>query len=388
MKIILNPPEESKQNTLRTIYQTAVKEAKELFIINAYLTDWSMRDKLNPNCENFCFIVGTDFGITRKDACKAVLKWLPKNLKDNFLAVDKIGGFHPKLVIWKDFHDRVFLLLGSSNLTDAAFNTNYEANIFTEINLDLYSQINQWVDAFRENASPISEDWLDHQYVEATRGKHIGKRKKQEPKVYPLPLPGGKGVEEGIRKRRQAQKTFLEIKDKLLEIVKQSASGKMNDLMFYEEMMKLWSNHPSRFQGSGFQILGKHAKWHEICVSLLNILNKSIAASQSSLDDIVKKEIDNLVEKDNPLRRSWLSEMLCHFFPEKYPLIDEPVQTWLKCNKYRAPRNSSEGAKYIDLAIKMRQAIKGVGAKSKIKDLPELDTAIWKWNKNRKGKSF
>jgi hypothetical protein len=134
--------------------------------------------------------------------------------------------------------------------------------------------------------------------------------------------------------------------------------------------------------------LGKNAKWYEICASLLNILNKSMTASQSSLDDIVKKEIDNLAEKENPLRRSWFSEMLCHFSPDKYPLIDAPVQRWLKYNKYRAPRNSSEGARYIDLAIKMRQAIKVKNSKTKIKNLAELDTAIWKWNKNRKERSL
>jgi len=113
-----------------------------------------------------------------------------------------------------------------------------------------------------------------------------------------------------------------------------------------------------------------------------------MTASQSSLDDIVKKEIDNLAEKENPLRRSWFSEMLCHFSPDKYPLIDAPVQRWLKYNKYRAPRNSSEGARYIDLAIKMRQAIKVKNSKTKIKNLAELDTAIWKWNKNRKERSL
>jgi len=386
MKIILNPPKENEENTLRSIYQTAIKEAKELFIINAYLTDWLMKNKLNPNCEKFRFIVGTDFGITRKDPCKAVLKWLPKNLKDNFLAVDKISGFHPKLVMWKSFDDRVFLLLGSSNLTDAAFNTNYEANIFTEINSDAYNEITQLVDSLMENVSPISEDWLD-QYVEAKRGNPIRKSKTQEAIFITLPLPKGKGIEELLANRRGGQKKFSQIKDKLIDIMGRSASGKINDSIFYKEMMKLWSDHPSRFQGSGFQILGKNAKWHEICAALLNILNKSITASQSSLDDIVKKEIDNLAEKENPIRRSWLSEMLCHFFPDKYPLIDGPIESWLKYNKYRAPRNSSEGAKYIDLAIKMRQAIKGGGNKTNIKDLAELDTAIWKWNKNRKSKS-
>src|SRR5689334_19651341 len=61
-----------------------------------YLTEWDGTLKLNPKCRRFRFIVGEDFGITRKAACEAVLRWLPHRLKANFRVAVGNGGFPPK----------------------------------------------------------------------------------------------------------------------------------------------------------------------------------------------------------------------------------------------------------------------------------------------------
>lgn len=53
-------------------------------------------------------------------------------------------------------------------------------------------------------------------------------------------------------------------------------------------------------------------------------------------------------------------------------------------NRFRGPSKASEGAKYIDLAVKLRSAIKGNRA-NKAKNLAELDHAIWKWYDNEYG---
>ena len=101
---------------------------------------------------------------------------------------------------------------------------------------------------------------------------------------------------------------------------------------------------------------------------------------------MVRKEIDRLASADNPTRGAWLSEMLCHFFPDKYPLLNKPVKVWLQHNKYKGPSKSSEGAKYIDLAIKLRNALKSNTA-NRAKNIAELDHAIWKWYHNKFGKN-
>ena len=80
---------------------------------------------------------------------------------------------------------------------------------------------------------------------------------------------------------------------------------------------------PSRFMGSGFQIAGKRAKWHQVCQSLQNILDKSGKIKPPALDTIVRAEKDFLAnppnsKKPNAARGSWLFEMLCHFFPDSY----------------------------------------------------------------------
>jgi hypothetical protein len=122
MDILLHPIDDQK---LSNLYEKAISEAVELFIISAYLTEWNPTSKLNNKCEELTFIFNTDFGITRKAACFNVLRWLPKTMKNAFFAADRVSGFHPKLVAWKTKGGSYSLIMGSSNLTQAAFSTNY-----------------------------------------------------------------------------------------------------------------------------------------------------------------------------------------------------------------------------------------------------------------------
>jgi hypothetical protein len=99
------------------------------------------------------------------------------------------------------------------------------------------------------------------------------------------------------------------------------------------------------------------------------------------LDQLVTKEIDQLGKGGNPMRRAWLSEMLCHYFPELYPISNKPVQKWLSKIKLRSRRGATEGQRYIDLAQKLRLAVQNehpAGARN----LAELDGAIWRWAKD------
>ncbi|GEM_PF-2409810 len=75
MKLILHTPD--SDNNLSHYYQIAFKEAIELFIVTAYLTEWDASLKLNPKCGRFRVIIAKDFGITRKAACESLMRWLP-----------------------------------------------------------------------------------------------------------------------------------------------------------------------------------------------------------------------------------------------------------------------------------------------------------------------
>jgi len=86
---------------LSSYYERAFKNAVELFVVTAYLTEWETSLELNPDCRSFRVIIGRDFGITRKVACEKVLQWLPRERKAQFLVADRIGGFHPKAVFWR-----------------------------------------------------------------------------------------------------------------------------------------------------------------------------------------------------------------------------------------------------------------------------------------------
>jgi hypothetical protein len=84
-QIVLSP-DGNDPRKLRDLYSRAFREAQKLYVASAYLTDWPGTTSLG-RCQRLVFVVGTDFGLTRKKALLAVLKWLPKNGSPVFTAV-------------------------------------------------------------------------------------------------------------------------------------------------------------------------------------------------------------------------------------------------------------------------------------------------------------
>ena len=86
MKIVLTPDHQNPKQ-LRLLYKRAFREAQELFVATAYLTNWDTTRRVTSKCKRLTFIAGTDFGLTRKFALRQVLKWLPKHGSTVFGAV-------------------------------------------------------------------------------------------------------------------------------------------------------------------------------------------------------------------------------------------------------------------------------------------------------------
>ena len=101
-----------------------------------------------------------------------------------------------------------------------------------------------------------------------------------------------------------------------------------------------------------------------------------LEATDEERDDVVEEEIDALGQKRVVTRRAFLSEMLCLQFPEEYPVSNQPVQDYLKSVDFRAQRGASQGARYIDLARKLRSSLlQNPGHPAKT--IAELDIVIW-----------
>lgn len=362
------------KSPLTASYNLALSEATELLIANAYLTGWNPPvPRLAKECQSISFIIGKDFGITRKEACRKVLSWLPAQFHDDFRVASKIDGFHPKLIAWRTTDGKHFLIVGSSNLTDAAFSTNCEANVRARITRKDFRRIEKWFRLIQKGTQPVTEKWLNS-YKEARIRR--GKRRVKLP--VPFTLASGRDVEKLIANRRQQIKSFAKIQAKLLNQMRQCASGSLSNNDFYTKMNAHWSMFATRFQGKGFEIKCKGANWQQACISLLAVIDAAPPKSGSHLDPIVEGEIDRLArsKKRNPVRGAWLSEMLCHWFPKLYPVDNKPVKDWMKANGYRPPRGASEGEIYIDRAKRLRQTLKYNTANSAI-DLAEMDTTIW-----------
>jgi hypothetical protein len=381
MKILLSP-NVTKRTEVRDVYNRALDEAEELYIASAYLTDWDVSYKLGTACKRVVFLVGTDFGLTRKAAMLNVLRWIPKRISISFLAVQsQTGGFHPKLVAWKTHSGKYHCMIGSSNLSKAAFSNNCEANVVTKISSHDFAQICAWLDVVATDSSPISKDWIKHHYSEAKIAHRGEKADKGVLQIKPSDLPRGTACARAVRQHRRQQAAFLEIGKPIRAAAARCAQGKTSRSQFWQTFWKLWAHHESRFQGSGLQFTGKSARWEEACGALVRILDTHKSSSTLQLDQLVIKEIDQLNRTRNPTRRAWLSEMLCHYFPERYPIINKPVQKWLSQIKLRGRRGATEGQRYIELAQKLRLAVQNEHPAGS-RNLAELDGAIWRWAKD------
>jgi hypothetical protein len=324
MHLLLHPQSKSE---LHGHYQQAFRNAVELFIVTAYLTDWDESLKLNPDCHSFRVIIGRDFGITRKAACEAVMRWLPAERKGQFMVADQIGGFHPKAVFWKEARGKYFAIVGSSNLTRAAFATNYEANVFCELSADDYGNAKKWVKRIEAQSLIVAEAWLER-YKEAPRMFRAltggsDKREQDTSHVVALKLPRPPGMKERIRLRRSRLAAFNKKKDGLRKLFRRCADGKIKPEKFYEQLPKYWSHEVGdRPQGKGFEISGKHDKLRDLSQSFIRIIN----ANDEDRDDVVVHEIGRLATLKVATRGAFLSEMLCLNFPKKYPVLSEQIR--------------------------------------------------------------
>ncbi len=320
-------------------------------------------------------IIGSDFGITRKAACEKVMRWLPPSHKSKFLVADSITGFHPKAVFWKDRKGAFHAVIGSSNLTRAAFDTNYEANILCSLSEGDYRRARKWVDEIEAKCDVVSEDWLNR-YKEATnpiRSKRSTKDAQSTASLLKLKLPTPPGFKKRLQARRNNLVAYKAHKDSLEQLFRRCAAKRIKSDQFYRELRKDWSfDVGDRLQGKGFEIKGKHGNFQELSRSFVRIID----AASADRDDVVSAEIDRLSIERVPTRGAFLSEMLCLRFPDAYPVLADPVWNYLHAVRYKAPRNSSEGARYIFLARTLRGSLRQNPGHA-AKNLAELDTIIW-----------
>ncbi|MGD7036155.1 phospholipase D family protein [Methylotuvimicrobium buryatense] len=380
MAIYLNPTSDS---LLYDAYVSAFENADEIFVLSAYLRDWK-NFELSDECKNATLIVGKDFGITRKKALSDALIW--KNAHDDichFFVTDKIDGFHPKIVMWKQGGER-FLIIGSSNLTVAAFESNYEANLKIKIDKKRYQEISNWIADILGRSRPVDQKWINA-YPEAALPNPRPKPSSINNTIGSLHLPKFPGLAKAIAERKERTYASEEIRTELEQAVRDCATGKMVQDDFYFWLIQNWNGAKWKFQGNGIFRHSKEAtNWQMLCETLI----KCITAN-GHRDAVVQTEYDQLEKSGQAeVRKAFLTEMLCHFFPEDYPLWNKPVITWLTkvgVTKNR-PRGLSEGGKYIWLAEQLRTSIKK-NPDYPATNLAELDHVIWAyceykgWNK-------
>lgn len=373
-QIFLNP---ENNESLKEVYTKVFQEADEIYLATAFLTEWSFSKVKLGCCKQFVAIIGTHFGLTKKQACRDLMKWLPESLRSHIYAFpfEQQSTFHPKVLVWKK-DEKFFSLIGSSNLTSAALNKNYEINVKNEIEAKDYERIVEWFKDRSDESQVMSQSWIDS--YEESKVVYKSKNGKKEPneKVFDVRLPQNSESRKWLEGRRKQMKVFKRYKAKLFDLMKENAAGRLSNKKFWEDFCEIWharfdEENQFRFQNNGVERSCSKANWREATNAFMFIYKKSEKCSVFELDKIVAEQIDRLKRKKNPARKAWLSEMLCQFFPNTYPLLDDPVNQWVKNIGWKLDRGGSEGKKYIDLATRLRSVVKE--NKPFVNNLAELD---------------
>lgn len=383
MELILLP-KKSEGLSLEKIYQRALSRSKELYIVSAYLTEWGIKEELGSQCESFLFIVGKDFGITRKSACRAVMEWLPTDRHQEFMVAESINGFHPKAMFWRELDGKCYALLGSSNLTQAAFSTNFEANGFACITDEQFELASKRIEKVFEVSVTLNETWLDR-YQEARQPARANDSKtdnlKETKEAYHLPLPAIsalKGYKPFLAQRRDQMKAFRRSRTELEALFRTTSRARLwNETRiddFYYKLSALWyfGEDGSRFQGKGWERKGRNSDFRELSKSLVRVLDAPFAGR----DRVVIQEINRLTVMGLPTRGSLFSEMLCQFFPKHYYVLNGPVRDWFASLDIAFPRGLSKGERYVNRARLLRAALKRAD-NYPAESLAELDCIIW-----------
>ncbi|MGI4812482.1 MAG: hypothetical protein ACRYGG_03970, partial [Janthinobacterium lividum] len=186
-------------------------------------------------------------------------------------------------------------------------------------------------------------------------------------------LPTPFGMEEAIKERRGQLAAHQKKRAGLMRLFQQCAAKEISSSQFFEDLPMYWSSDAgNRLQGKGWERQGKASNFQKLASSLIAI----VEAPLSDRDDVVQEQLDGLARLKIPSRGAFLSEMLCLRFPERYPVLNEPVWLFLQDVGCTAQRGAKEGARYIYLARTLRSSLRE-SPQHPAKNLAELDTVIW-----------
>jgi len=180
-------------------------------------------------------------------------------------------------------------------------------------------------------------------------------------------------MEKQVRRRRQDLKEYHLNQQGLIGLFRKCAAGRLSSAAFYRALPEFYGGDAGgRMQALGWERQGKKSDFQALARAFVSIIDSEL----EERDDIVLRELDALETAKNPARRAFLSEMLCFYFPALYPLLNNPVQEWLKGTGFSPPRGASEGDRYILLARTLRQLLRQ-NPNYLAKNLAELDAIIW-----------
>ncbi len=114
---------------------------------------------------------------------------------------------------------------------------------------------------------------------------------------------------------------------------------------------------------------------------MCDALLQCIQAADQTRDAVVQNQYDRLERHPRAEhRKGFITEMLCHLFPDQYTVWNTPLTTWLEkidATKYR-PERLTRGEEYLWIVRTLRHSL-AEDETYPANSLAELDHIIWRY---------
>jgi len=138
---------------LRTEFSKALKSASAVWIATAWARDGWVLDELSKRGLPVNAVIGRSFSGTTPDAIERLVA-LGGDIR---IVPDGLGVFHPKMYLFERQNGGL-VILGSANMTEAAFHSNVELSIAADLVFgDTKKLVDTWHD-FAKDTEPMNEE--------------------------------------------------------------------------------------------------------------------------------------------------------------------------------------------------------------------------------------
>lgn len=372
----------------------ALAHADEILLATAFakMTGWKhLKSSIVESKGHVRLLAGLDFMQTDPDLLKEWLLLANQNSRIEASLASRDATFHPKVLIVRAGSPHTsFAIVGSGNLTDGGFRTNTECALYTADRATL-SILRGWFYQCWVHGTKLTNAAIKEYSPKFKKAKKAREQLRAEQKRVLNTI-----VKAAVAREAKEKAVLKEI-NKAIAAFKQyrntpkfqkDYSNRLNAANSIRKLLHIPTFDFTRQEFNDFYSIGYlgtlRVGWRDVIFKQQKRLRKALTVLVDERLPI-EERVDSVLEGSNGIRglaKGGVSKILIAADPNKWPVLNGPVETTLKFFGYDAPRGSSPGRKY-KVFVELLNEFK---AKTGAPDFIALDSFFKFWEQKQQNK--